>query len=179
VDVSPSSSGVVTIDQTALPYYPFNSTVTNGVSVRLETVPNSGYRFTHWSGDLSGTTNPITIIMDCDKKIIANFSPIMHTLTLQVDGTGATTPAVGNHSYRGGTIVSITATSDNGWQFDSWTGDVTLPNLVTTEVTIDSDKTVTANFSRNTLGWWLAGSIITGIIIISVIIWLVVRTRTV
>jgi len=103
----------------------------------------------------------------------------MHTLTIQVNGSGSTTPKVGNHSYEDGTIVSIIATSDSGWQFDSWTGDVADPDLVTTTVIIDSGKTVIANFSQVKPGWWLIGTIVAGVLIIGVIIWLVVRTRTV
>ncbi|MFX0205849.1 MAG: leucine-rich repeat domain-containing protein [Candidatus Hodarchaeota archaeon] len=45
-----------------------------GVSVKA--IPDSGYKFSGWSGDASGTTNPITITMDSDKSITANFNRI-------------------------------------------------------------------------------------------------------
>lgn len=32
-----------------------------------------GGTFSHWSGDLTGTTNPITVVMDANKNITANF----------------------------------------------------------------------------------------------------------
>ncbi len=47
-----------------------------GTYVTLEANPNSGYELSAWSGDASGTTNPITIAMDSDKSIVANFSAI-------------------------------------------------------------------------------------------------------
>jgi len=178
VDVSPSGGGTIEINQTAPSSYPMTSTFKNGVSVRLEAVPASGYRFDNWSGDLSGSnTNPTTIVMSCSKNITANFSQIMHTLTMQVSNSGSTTPEAGTYSYSEGTAVNITATPDNGWQFDSWTGDVADPDLATTTVTIDSDKTLAANFSQVKPSWWLIGGITAGIIIIVVIIWLVVRRR--
>jgi len=48
----------------------------SGTQVSVQAIPNSGYRFSGWSGDASGTTNPITITMDSDKSITANFSAI-------------------------------------------------------------------------------------------------------
>jgi len=42
--------------------------------VTLLATPNAGYRFSGWSGDLSGMQNPTTIIMDSHKDITANFS---------------------------------------------------------------------------------------------------------
>lgn len=175
MDVSPSGSGIIKVDQIAPSSYP--ATFTNGASVYLEAVPTSGYRFDSWSGDLSGTTNPTTITIDCNKKVTAKFSQIMHTLTMQVNGTGSTTPTIGKQSYREGTTVSITAAPASGWQFESWTGDVADPYSATTALVINSHKTVIANFSKVKPNWWLIGSIIAGIIIISVIIWLGVRNR--
>ncbi len=74
--------------------------------------------------------------------------PAEYTLTMAVNGSGSTTPAVGGHTYRAGTVVNITATPEPYWQFDNWTGDVANPNSATTTVTMDADKTVTANFSQ-------------------------------
>ena len=39
----------------------------------LTATPNTGYIFTGWSGDLSGNKTPITIFMNGDKNITANF----------------------------------------------------------------------------------------------------------
>ncbi len=41
--------------------------------VDITAAPDSGYEFSGWSGDASGTTNPITITMDSDKSITATF----------------------------------------------------------------------------------------------------------
>jgi hypothetical protein len=45
-----------------------------GTEITITAFPFEGYRFIFWSGDASGETNPITIIMDSDKSIIAGFS---------------------------------------------------------------------------------------------------------
>ena len=68
------------------------------------------------------------------------------TLTIAVDGSGSTTPAVGEHDYPAGTMVQITATAISGWEFENWTGDVADPNSAVTTVTMDGSLTVTANF---------------------------------
>ncbi|MFA4837107.1 MAG: carboxypeptidase regulatory-like domain-containing protein, partial [Dehalococcoidia bacterium] len=79
----------------------------------------------------------------------ATTPPLTYTLTMAVTGNGSTTPAVGAHDYPQGTSVPITATADPGWQFVSWTGSITDDgdgNPATALVTMDSNKTVTANF---------------------------------
>lgn len=44
-----------------------------GTEVTITAIPDSGYEFSAWSGDASGTDNPITITMDSDMSITANF----------------------------------------------------------------------------------------------------------
>jgi hypothetical protein len=84
--------------------------------------------------------------MDTDKTVTANFIQISYTLTIAVSGNGTTTPSVGPHNYTPGTVVNISATPADGWQFVNWTGSVADPNSPNTTATMDTDKTVTANF---------------------------------
>ena len=58
---------------------PGTYTYDSGTEVIIEAIPESGYRFTGWTGDVpSGNENdtPITVTMDSDKSITANFSAI-------------------------------------------------------------------------------------------------------
>ena len=48
-------------------------TFASGTNVTVTAVPDSGYKFTGWEGDLSGTTNPASITVDAVKSITANF----------------------------------------------------------------------------------------------------------
>ena len=41
----------------------------------LTAVPSPGYTFTGWTGDASGTTNPLSILMDANKTVGATFAP--------------------------------------------------------------------------------------------------------
>jgi uncharacterized repeat protein (TIGR02543 family) len=53
---------------------PGSHTYDEGTEVTITATPNSGYIFVGWSGDVTSTTNPITITMDSDKSITANFT---------------------------------------------------------------------------------------------------------
>ncbi len=47
-----------------------------GTEVTITALPDKGYRFSHWSGAVSGSENPITIIMDSGKQLNANFTKV-------------------------------------------------------------------------------------------------------
>ncbi|MEE9583632.1 MAG: fibronectin type III domain-containing protein, partial [Dehalococcoidales bacterium] len=125
-------------------------TYEEGTVVPITATPDADWRFVSWTGDVADPSSAsTTVTVDADKTVTANFSPIGYmTLTMVVDGNGTTTPAVGVYSYEEGTVVPITATPDAGWEFDSWSGDVADPSSASTTVTMDTDKTVTANFSQ-------------------------------
>gem|GEM_PF-2045306 len=43
-------------------------------SIKLTVIPSEGYIFSCWGGDLTGNANPVTIAMDSDRNITANFA---------------------------------------------------------------------------------------------------------
>lgn len=172
MDVSPADGGIVKVGQATSFSYPVTYDFGNGAYVNLEAIPASGYLFNGWSGDLSDNTNPTTMVIDCNKRITASFSQIVHTLTLQVSGSGSITPIAGTYDYSEGTVVSITATPDSGWQFDNWIGGVSNPDSVATTVTMDTDKTITADFSQITtirVRWPLVGGIMGGLVLVGLL----------
>ena len=126
---------------------PTNGTYNDGTVVALTATPDAGYQFDGWSGDASGTTNPLNITMDADKTITANFSKIQHTLTINAtNGSVTASPAPTNGTYDNGTVVTLTATPDANFGFVNWTGDLSgTTNPIT--IIMSDDKNVTANFS--------------------------------
>ena len=46
-----------------------------GTTATLTAIPNPGYAFTGWTGDASGTTNPLSILMNANKTVGATFAP--------------------------------------------------------------------------------------------------------
>jgi uncharacterized repeat protein (TIGR02543 family) len=67
-------------------------TYNSGTIVSLTATPSSGYIFSGWSGDLTGTTSPASVTMNSNKTVTANFSftgnqPDVTSLTSWVSGT--------------------------------------------------------------------------------------------
>jgi hypothetical protein len=50
--------------------------------VQLTAIPNSGYHFIGWSGDLTGTSNPIFVMMNSNKNISAMFEQNQFTMNV-------------------------------------------------------------------------------------------------
>lgn len=75
MDVSQESRGQggVRADLLRAAYYPFQYIYPRDSRITVEAVPEFGYRFERWSGDISGTTNPMSLVMDCNKSVTASF----------------------------------------------------------------------------------------------------------
>ena len=48
-----------------------------GASVSVQALPATAYMLESWTGDASGSANPLTVVMSADKSIQANFSKAM------------------------------------------------------------------------------------------------------
>jgi uncharacterized repeat protein (TIGR02543 family) len=124
----------------------------DGQPVSISAMPNSGYTFIGWSGDISGTTNPASITINGPMTVTANFSQVNYTLSLSKTGNGSVRvngtlqflPWSGQ--YASGTEVQLEAVPDSGWSFSSWSGDLG-GNVKTTSITMNGNRTVTANFA--------------------------------
>ncbi len=125
----------------------------SGTMVSLTATPNPGASFVGWTGDPVTGTNPATIKMDANKTVTATFTaPVCFNLLANASpGAGGNvgvspSPNCGGSQYGSATIVTLTANANAGYAFGSWTvGASGTTNPVT--VTMNSDKTVTANFT--------------------------------
>ena len=117
----------------------------HGTTVVLTATPSPGFVFSSWSGDAAGSANPLTVTMDKDKIITANFTAITFTLTVTaVNGKVVKNPDQPN--YNSGSTVLLTANADPGYTFTSWSVDATgSANPLT--VLMDKNKNITANFT--------------------------------
>jgi uncharacterized repeat protein (TIGR02543 family) len=143
MQVSPGGGGTTT-PSAGVHTYQEDAVVLIGAS------PSTGYTFTNWTGDVANPTSASTsVTMNSDKTVTANFELIpTYELTVQINpgGGGITTPSAGVHTYQEDTVVPISASAASGYTFSNWTGDVANPTSASTTVTIDNDKTITANF---------------------------------
>jgi endoglucanase len=134
LDVS-SVNGTVSV---SLP----KDTYINGEFITLRALADSGYIFAGWSGHAHGHDNPLTVVMNSNKDIKANF---VKTYTLTVNNGS------GSGDYDVGKEVAITADSpDEGMLFDAWTGDTDYVDTVANSSAIITmpakDITVTATY---------------------------------
>jgi uncharacterized repeat protein (TIGR02543 family) len=122
-----------------------------GSSVLVTATANPGYTFVSWSGDATGSVNPLTVVMNSDKNITAHFILTVTTFTLSLSSNplaGGTTTGAG--TYNSGTQVTAAANPNNGFTFTNWTEGA---NVVSTnavyEFTITGNRTLVANFTEN------------------------------
>ena len=141
--VNTTGSGSVILD-------PAGGTYNAGTVVTLTAQADSGWQFSGWSGDISGSSNPATVTMDSNKTVTAIFTqlpPAQYTLTVSTTGSGNVTLDPAGGTYDAGTVVTLTAQADSGWQFSGWSGDI-LGSSNPATVTMDTNKAVTATFSQ-------------------------------
>jgi uncharacterized repeat protein (TIGR02543 family) len=124
-----------------------------GTEVRLTAEPAGGKVFDSWSGDATGSTTPLTVTVDTDLSITANFADWCYLLNLSVNPTGTGTVdafpppncegAPGESRYTPGTQVQLTARPAGSFRY--WSGHLA-GNFNPAIVTLDADKSIVANF---------------------------------
>jgi Fe-S cluster biogenesis protein NfuA len=137
-------------------------TYNSGAVAVLTATPAQGNVFVGWTGACSGTGNCV-LTMDAGKSVTATFAAAavqQHLLTMVTTGgagSGSITYAYG--SSRGtcsagntcqgylasGTVIDMTASAASGSSFAGWSG--ACSGASTCSVTLNSAKSVTANFS--------------------------------
>ena len=125
---------------------PDKTTYTYNEVVQLTATPDAGWSFANWSGDASGTANPLSVTMDADKAITANYTQNEYTLSVNIVGNGAVNKSPDQATYHHGDLVQLSAVPDAGWQFSAWSGDASGTSSPVS-VTMDGNKNVTATFS--------------------------------
>ena len=109
-----------------------------GKSVIITAIAEEGYQFVNWSN--GSTENPITITVNSDQVLSANFEEVRYNLTLSCEGDGTVTS-----EYNTGSKVVLTANPNDGSIFIGWTGDITSSSNPI-ELDISEPKTIQANF---------------------------------
>jgi hypothetical protein len=160
-EVDPVGSGTISRDPYGDNGSPNGAWYNSGQTVQLTANANSGYQFDHWSGDLSGSTNPDYIIMNSPKQVIANFVKI-RAITITTDPAGLMIRADGDEypaphmfNWVEGSSHTIGVSSPQAgpggidYHFSHWSdgGDqnhqITVPSL---------DQTYTAYFATTDVG---------------------------
>ena len=120
----------------------------SGTVVKLTAVAEEEWVFSGWSGDASGTNPEIQVTVDQAKSITATFVKKQYELTINTVGQGTVTETVissKTDSYDSGTLIKLTAVSEEGWVFSGWSGDITSTDSEI-QISVDEAKTITATF---------------------------------
>lgn len=76
----------------------------DGSNAVLRAVPNPGFAFSGWGGDAAGTQNPLTLAIDGDKNVTANF------VALPTIGSPTATDIVGDAATLGADVTNAAGT---------------------------------------------------------------------
>jgi uncharacterized repeat protein (TIGR02543 family) len=121
-----------------------------GAVVTLAPFAASGWTFSGWSGDLSGSADPGSITMNGNKTVTATFVQSAFSLTV-ISAYGSPNPSVGDHSYSSGASVTCSVSSPvtvggTVWTCVGWTGTGSVPasgSGLSTTFSISEDSSIT------------------------------------
>ncbi|MBN2006405.1 MAG: S8 family serine peptidase [Anaerolineae bacterium] len=163
ITITMNSDAVITATFVALPTYTLDINVTGngtvavnpdndfyyaGDVIELTATPGQDWVFDDWSGDLSGTENPISFTIVSDMGVTANFTAIpTYTLDVRVVGNGSVTQDPNAAYYLEGASVELTAVPDTNWHFAGWSGDLGGSDNPA-NIMMDGNKVVTATFTQ-------------------------------
>jgi uncharacterized repeat protein (TIGR02543 family) len=142
VTVSPSSAAG------SVSGYVSTSTYHYGDVVTLTEVPSTGYAFSSWGGDGSGSATTCQVTVTKNMAVTATFTKSAYSLSVTVlpSGGGSVT-ANPSAPYHYGDVVTLTEVPSNGYTFSGWSGNGT-GSGTTRSVTITGNMIVTATFTQ-------------------------------
>ncbi|PQJ97192.1 InlB B-repeat-containing protein [Chromatium okenii] len=117
---------------------------TNGSLVALNATPASGYSFTGWETDCTGT-GICSLTMTANKTVTANFILNTYSITATANPTAGGSISCSPNPVTSGNTANCTATPNTGYALSNFSGDCSGTTCALTNVT--AAKAVTANFT--------------------------------
>jgi uncharacterized repeat protein (TIGR02543 family) len=161
LNVNPAGTGAITPNLPSPYHY--------GDVVQLTAVPVTGYSFSSWSGDTTGTTNPTTITLNGDKTVTATFTqnPTQTLSDVNFDGTiwdrgwndwgnPPWGPAT-DQSYSGSTSAKCIGGNHGTYQPGAFTSDP-MNTQGATSITISFYYRISTTLSSNNLQIYASGN---------------------
>jgi uncharacterized repeat protein (TIGR02543 family) len=128
---------------------------TQGTTVILSTTPNPGYAFSGWTGSINNANSSVTVTVNNDLNVTANFSQCFAVTTAvnpANSGTVSVSPApnCGGGQYITGTNLTLSANPATGFAFTNWSGDLS-GNANPANLTVNAAANITANFNAQAI----------------------------
>ncbi|HPD39785.1 MAG TPA: hypothetical protein PK411_15675, partial [Mesotoga infera] len=121
---------------------------THGEEVQLTAIPDAGWSFTNWTGDLTGSDNPKAIVMDQNRSVTATFTRNQYTVNLFAEPQEGGT-AAGGGVYFYGDEATITAQASDCYLFTGWYEDgLLVSESAEYSFTVDGDRELEARFAK-------------------------------
>jgi hypothetical protein len=120
-----------------------------GEAVTLTATTVAGWSFSGWSGDFSSTENPVSVTVNESISVLATFTQIECTFTINVMGAGSVVKSPDGETYYYSDVVQLTAVPSAGWSFSSWSGALS-GSANPADLYITGDLSVAATFTQNT-----------------------------
>ena len=117
---------------------------TQGTSVTITATPNNGYSFTGWSGNATGTSTSLTIIINGNTSITANFEENIPEYSLTVSSSDGGTVNISGGEYIQGEEIIIIATPNDGYDFVRWE-----VSAYTDGTSTNTQDSITINMNQN------------------------------
>lgn len=142
VTMNPLNAGSFSINP-FLDYYNY------GTEISITAIPQVGWEFVGWTGDVNSNSNPLNLEVKKNLSVYANFKLSTYTIIVNINppwaGEVRLVPELSYYTY--GTTVTIQAIPDRKHKFERWEGDLSGSIPVLTFI-VDGEKRVTAKFLR-------------------------------
>ena len=125
-----------------------------GSSVSIQATASPGYYFSAWTDgpDVISTEASYTFTITGDRNLVANFREtiVVNTLTLSANPLAGGV-VTGGGSFNSGTIVTVRAFANGGYNFTNWMdGGAIISTDATYAFTLSSNRNLVANFTKGT-----------------------------
>lgn len=149
---TPAGGGSIEISPEPTHGHPTRCWYDRGTAVSVKAVPAPGYKFGAWTGDHNGGNPTASLVLDSSISLSAVFSQVEgYSITTSVtpENGGSISVSPKQTSYEEDSEVTILAEPSDGYTFIRWEGDLS-GSAMSNTLTIDSDKSVTAVFGKET-----------------------------
>ena len=122
-----------------------------GNSTAITAVPDTNYKLNGWTGDYTGTANPLTISnVVKDMSVTANFTLKTYTVSFVPGTSGGSIGGTATQTIQhGSSCTEVNPVANTGYHFTGWTGDYVGSDDPLTISNVTKAMTITANFAIN------------------------------